>query len=64
MGLKHVEKSAVFVKKNLNTVDVLHEIKICVFVSDMPILQILESRTNDRQAIEFVKKQKLRFANK
>ncbi|CAH1987257.1 unnamed protein product [Acanthoscelides obtectus] len=29
-----------------------------------PILQILESRSGDRQATEFVKKQKQRFANK
>lgn len=30
--------------------------------SDHPILQILESRTTDKLAIDFVKKQKLRFA--
>lgn len=32
--------------------------------ADHPILQILESRTGDRLAAEFVKKQKQRFAIK
>lgn len=31
--------------------------------SDHPILQILESRTSDKQAVEFVRKQKARLAN-
>lgn len=39
-------------------------ISIFIFFSDHPILQILESRTGDRLATEFVKKQKQRFAIK
>lgn len=31
--------------------------------SDHPILQILESRTSDKQAVEFVRKQKARLAS-
>lgn len=31
-------------------------------LSDHPILQILESRTSDKQAVEFVRKQKARLA--
>lgn len=34
-----------------------------VFISDHPILQTLETRTGDRLAQDFVKKQKLRISN-
>lgn len=32
-------------------------------ISDHPILQILESRVGDKQALDFVRKQKLRLAS-
>lgn len=32
-------------------------------ISDHPILQILESRVGDKQAVDFVRKQKARLAS-
>ncbi len=32
-------------------------------IADHPILQILESRVGDRQAVEFVRKQRARLVN-
>lgn len=36
---------------------------LSMFISDHPILQILESRTSDKQAVDFVRKQKARLAS-
>lgn len=36
---------------------------LLIFIADHPILQILESRIGDKQAVDFVRKQRARFVN-
>lgn len=40
-----------------------HFVFFFLWISDHPILQILESRTTDKQAADFVRKQKARLAS-